>query len=46
MEELETILLPEQCEILMEKLRVSMSDVAMEDILNITKEMLDILDVQ
>ena len=45
MKELETILLPEQCEILMEKLRVSMSDVAMEDILNITKEMIDVLDV-
>ncbi len=43
MERLETFLLPEECSAHMERLRVCMADVAMEDILAITKEMIDVV---
>lgn len=43
MEQLEEYCLPEKCNILMEKLRVAVADVAMENILVITEEMIIIL---
>lgn len=44
MERLETYLLPDICSESMEKLRVYMADVAMEDIMVITKDMIDVLE--
>ncbi len=43
MHKLEECLLPESCRLHMENLRVYMADVVMEDILSVTREMLDIL---
>lgn len=43
MEQLEEFCLPEKCRILMEKLRVAVADVAMENILVMTEEMIIVL---
>ncbi|MBQ8147473.1 MAG: response regulator [Lachnospiraceae bacterium] len=43
MGQLETIKLPEECDSLMEELRVYMADVAMEDILLVTEKMMKVL---
>jgi len=43
MEQLEEFCLPEKCDVFMEKLRVAVADVAMENILVITEEMIIVL---
>ena len=43
MEKLEECKLPEKCIPLLESLRVSMADVAMEEIIETTKKMIEIL---
>ena len=46
MEKLEQCRLPEACQSLMEDLRVFVADVAMEEILKITEEMIKKIEVQ
>lgn len=43
MRELEGMVLPEACTVLMDKLRVYMADVAMEDIITVTDEMINVV---
>ena len=43
MRELESMMIPETCVPLMDKLRVYMADVAMEDIIFVTDDMINVI---